>query len=76
MEAYLARAVVAVVARVAGSDLGPKWNGEVEVEVAGLAEVLPKRPPPPKAGLAAPPKSVLLPTELTVEKPGAAGVPK
>ena len=66
MEAYLARAVVA---RVAGSGLGPKWNGEVEVEVAGLAEVLPKRPPPPKAGLAGPPK-------LKVEKAEAAGVPR
>ena len=61
MEAYLARAVVA---RVAGSGLGPKWNGEIEV-----AEVLPKRPPPPKAGLAGPPK-------LKVEKAEAAGVPR
>ena len=64
MEAYLARAVVA---RVAGSGLSPKSNGEVEV--AGLAEVLPKRPPPPKAGLAGPPK-------LKVEKAEAAGVPR
>ena len=64
MEAYLARAVVA---RVAGSGLSPKSNGEVEV--AGLAEVLPKKPPPPKAGLAGPPK-------LKVEKAEAAGVPR
>lgn len=64
MEAYLARAVVA---RVAGSGLSPKSNGEVEV--AGLVEVVPKKPPPPKAGLAGPPK-------LKVEKAEAAGVPR